>query len=81
LTPGSTADNDQANARAHYTSTARLLNSIQYCRNWSSGDGASVTSLGISVVILESLLMLPARRFRVVTICASGSALRGRISE
>jgi hypothetical protein len=30
---------------------------------------------------LESLLMLLARRFRVVTICASGPALRGRISE
>src|SRR6266487_5593349 len=28
LTPGSTGDNDQANARAHYTSTARFLNAI-----------------------------------------------------
>jgi len=50
-TPGSTGDNDQANARAHYTSTARLLNSIQCCRNWSSRDGASPTFPGISVVI------------------------------
>ncbi len=41
--------------------------------------GPEVT--GISVVILESLLMLPARRFRVVTICAPGPALRGHISE
>jgi hypothetical protein len=30
---------------------------------------------------LKSLPMLPARRFRVVTICAPGPALRGRISE
>jgi hypothetical protein len=34
-----------------------------------------------AVVILKSLLILPARRFRVVTICAPGPALRGRISE
>ena len=44
-------------------------------------EAAALTFPGISVVILESLLMLPARRFRVVTICASGPALRGRISE
>jgi len=47
----------------------------------TSRDGAFSTFPGISVVILDSLLMLPARRFRVVTICAPGPALRGRISE
>jgi hypothetical protein len=65
LTPESEDDNDQANARAHYTSSGRLGNSIQ---NFSCHSQLA-PYVGRS------------RRFRVVTICASGPALRGRISE
>jgi hypothetical protein len=44
-------------------------------------EAASLTFPGISVVILESLLMLPARRFRVVTICAPGPRWRAALAS